>query len=360
MGYNGDIPRIDRGLAIYESDYYAVLGVPLSANVKQVSDAYKQVAKCLRVGFVAETLEAQRASRLFAKWVNPAKEILTKETPKLEYDTILKLRIRRLKDQDPNTLWPKSPGASALRRSNTWESDYQAAVKRLASQLYLSLDELPELTTQLSELNLAYLLCKEGIGVGSGIPSVKPTTKPSSTAPVTARIPVSPISAVNASAVNTTAKPTDPKPTDPKPAPPPPPPKPGENRFQQAMQMMERGQTKEAINFFGIAISMDASQPNYFVQRGIAYQKQGYKSMARADFQKALQLDPANEMAQQGMRETVPTQETPIRQTMQPQPIPQDPKRPKPTNPPNNAGKKPNDQDSDGGLLGRFFGRKKS
>ncbi len=344
MGFNGDIPRIERGLATYENDYYAALGVPLSADAKQIATAYKAVAMSLREGFVGQSEEAQRASRLFAKWVNPAKEILTKETPKLEYDTILRLRIRRLKDQDPATVWPTSPGVSILRRSNTWESDYHAAVQLLAPRLYQSLDNLPELTNQLSELNLAYLLCKEGIGVGTGIPSVKPVVKPPSSSPVTATLPISPLQKAT------------PQPAQPPPAPAPPPPNPAAVRFQQAMQMMERGQFKEAVNFFGFAISSDPTQPDYFVQRGIAYQQQGYKSMARADFQKALQLDPGNQTAQKGMQETVPTQETPIgRRTSQPQQIPQNPNPSNNSNPPNN----PNN-DSGGGLLGRFFGRKKS
>lgn len=108
MGSNSNVPRLNRGLARYETDHFAILGVPLTADSKGIRRGYLQAAKALHPDrFVGDPEGAERANILFAKLVNPANEVLTKERERGEYETVLKMRIKRLLETPP-------PGSLAL------------------------------------------------------------------------------------------------------------------------------------------------------------------------------------------------------------------------------------------------------
>ncbi|MFS8824368.1 J domain-containing protein, partial [Synechococcus sp. R6-6] len=102
MGSNSNVPRLNRGLARYETDHFAILGVPLTADSKGIRRGYLQAAKALHPDrFVGDPEGAERANILFAKLVNPANEVLTKERERGEYETVLKMRIKRLLETPP-------------------------------------------------------------------------------------------------------------------------------------------------------------------------------------------------------------------------------------------------------------------
>jgi len=336
MGFS-DAPQLERGLAQYEMDHFAILGVPLTANAKQISDSYKRVAKALRAGFVSNSEEAAQAGTLFAKWVNPAKEILTKDGERAEYETLLQLHIRRLvnsESQSAEELWPRSEHCDPLRRAADWQFDYQQRVAQIAENQYASLTEVVERTHQLSELNLAYLLLKAG--------AIKLTATPTPTRTAPAPAPSSATSNSTGSSVPFTSKPFNASvsPTDRPPrrtsSQPIPKPKenPAETRYKQAMDMMERGQYKEAVQFLGFAIN-EKPLPEYYLRRADAYFKQGIKGMARADYQQVLRLDPNNQEAKQGLRRVTPTEETATQSSSKKAP-----------------------ESKGGGFLGRLFGKK--
>jgi ABC-type amino acid transport substrate-binding protein len=194
MGANADVPRIDRGLARYETDHFAILGVPLTADPKRIRRGYLQAAKALHPDrFVGDPEGAERANVLFAKLVNPANEVLTKERERSEYEALLKLRIQRLLESPPADLWPTGEAVKGLAESPNWEEEYVQRVEKLAKEQYSSLATLLEKTEQLSELNLAYLLLKAGYKA-SPAPAPKttplggiPTSPPSSAAPFSCR-----------------------------------------------------------------------------------------------------------------------------------------------------------------------------
>ncbi|MFS8893016.1 J domain-containing protein, partial [Synechococcus sp. O70.1] len=176
MGANADVPRIDRGLARYETDHFAILGVPLTADPKRIRRGYLQAAKALHPDrFVGDPEGAERANVLFAKLVNPANEVLTKERERSEYEALLKLRIQRLLESPPADLWPTGEAVKGLAESPNWEEEYVQRVEKLAKEQYSSLATLLEKTEQLSELNLAYLLLKAGYKAS---PAPAPKTPP--------------------------------------------------------------------------------------------------------------------------------------------------------------------------------------
>lgn len=132
MGSNSNVPRLNRGLACYETDHFAILGVPLTADSKGIRRGYLQAAKALHPDrFVGDPEGAERANILFAKLVNPANEVLTKERERGEYETVLKMRIKRLLETPPPRIfgplgkpsraWPSAPiGKKSM--SGGWRS----------------------------------------------------------------------------------------------------------------------------------------------------------------------------------------------------------------------------------------------
>lgn len=348
MGLSGDIPKIERGLGSYETDHYAILGVPLTADAKQISDGYKRVAKSLRAGFVGNSEEGEKASRLFAKLVNPAKEVLAKDKERIEYDAILQLHIRRLLNEPANQsgfLWPESESAVTVRTSKNWEEVYVTTVTRLAETQYQALDSFLQISEDISELNLTYLLLKADYINPSlqGSPVVSsPTPSTGSIRSTTIPFAVPPFSP---SVSSVSFSPSPATPSEPKLAP-------AEVRFNQALEMIERKQYKEAVSFLGIAISSQPNEARYYLHRGIAYQKQGNVGMAKADFQQALRLDPSNQEAKDSLKAllkaasepTTPPTKSSGQKTSQPTPGSK------------KAAAKPKDQG--GGFFGNLFKKK--
>ncbi|MDX2270956.1 MAG: tetratricopeptide repeat protein [Cyanobacteriota bacterium] len=325
MGSSGDAPRIERGLAQYEPDYYAILGVPVNVESKDLRKRSKQVAMALHPDrFVSQPQLKSQAEWLFSKLFSKANELMKSDTERAEYDTLLQLRIRRLTSGGTGDLWPSTPVVKLLRNARNWEAEYVKQVGKIAETQYQSLDQVLERTAELSELNLTYLLLKAGYA--GSVPSA--TTSGFSAA----RIPVTPVP-VAPSPIDT---PTSPPKSNA-----------SEVRYVQALDMIERQQYKEAIQYLGIAIQSEPKNARYYVRRGVAYQRMGNRGMARADYLQALRLDPDNMEAKQGVKETTDVttgnHAAGGKATSQPQKIsPKD---------------KPNDG---GGFLGKIFGGKKS
>jgi len=353
MGSNSNVPRLNRGLARYETDHFAILGVPLTADSKGIRRGYLQAAKALHPDrFVGDPEGAERANILFAKLVNPANEVLTKERERGEYETVLKMRIKRLLETPPPDLWPSGEAVKGLAEHPHWQEEYVRRVEKLAKEQYSSMETLLEKTEQLSELNLAYLLLKAGYQ-GSLAPASRTTTAtgiptPSPSRTTVGGIPASPV----------VAPPTRP-PVQPVPTPPPAPKfSPGETRFIQALDMIERKQYRDAVQYLNFAISAEPNVARYYLHRGIAHLKQGNAGMAKADFMQASRLEPANAELMAEVRRWL-QQVT----TQQPIPVPKD------SVPPTRVASRQTSQaqkvvppprkEDNGGFFSRLFGRKK-
>jgi tetratricopeptide (TPR) repeat protein len=340
MGSNSDVPRINRGLARYETDHFAILGVPLTADSRGIRRGYLQAAKALHPDrFVGDPIAAERANLLFARLVSPANEMLAKDRERGEYEAVIKMRIKRLLDAPPPDLWPYGEAVKGLAESANWQEEYVKRVHKLSTEQYTSMEGILPKTEQLSELNLAYLLLKANY---KGIPASPLTTSTSSTAGgIPVRLPSSP----------PVAPPTRP-PVQPAPTPPPAPQlSPSETRFIQALDMIERKQYRDAVQYLNFAISAEPTVARYYLHRGIAHLKQGNTGMARADFLQVTRLEPTNVelmlevrrwMQQTGPQQPIPGTPT-SRQTAQAQKVvPPPPKK-----------------EDNGGFLGRLFGKKK-
>ena len=154
--------KIDRGIAQQGlDDHYAVLGVPITATPLQVRDRYLVIAKKLHPDVTNLTPEEREiGSRYFARLVNPAYFALNKARERAEYSNVLKLVAKRLvKRSQKVTIY--SEIAKALAKSPTQEN-YEKAVRMVAAVQYQKIGRMLDHAGDISELNLVYLLCRDG------------------------------------------------------------------------------------------------------------------------------------------------------------------------------------------------------
>ncbi|MFS8824500.1 J domain-containing protein, partial [Synechococcus sp. R6-6] len=256
----------------------------------------------------------------------------------------------------PPDLWPSGEAVKGLAEHPHWQEEYVRRVEKLAKEQYSSMETLLEKTEQLSELNLAYLLLKAGYQ-GSLAPASRTTTATGIPTPSPSRTTVGgiPVPPPTSSPV---APPTRP-PVQPVPTPPPAPKlSPAETRFIQALDMIERKQYRDAVQYLNFAISAEPNVARYYLHRGIAHLKQGNTGMAKADFMQASRLEPANAELMAEVRRWL-QQVT----TQQPVPVPKD------SVPPTRVASRQTSQaqkvvppprkEDNGGFFSRLFGRKK-
>ena len=321
--------QIERGLFLLDfTDNHAILGVAVDAEIKDIRKRYLKIARRLHPDSAASETEAVRrqASELLSKLVNPAWEKLSQERDRSEYMIMLKLKGQQgLRQQSELEL-----GNLAKQLSTTANPDhfYATSVKDLASRQYEELDQMLELTAQLSELNLVYLMRKESTGelktgdkkvlyTGSNIPDSGVGIRSQASAP----------------------------------APPPP-------RESQADQYYRRAESYVAKNNFAQAtlelrdaLQADPNNSRCHSLMGMIYLKQNQGTMAKIHFNKALQLDPEDPMAQAGKQQLEGGQNPASKATGAAANAKASPSKASST-------KKPDDK-AGGGLFGLFGGKKK-
>lgn|GEM_PF-239383 len=179
--------RIDRGIGQYDfNDYYAVLGLPLTADSSLVRRRYLLIAKCLHPDIHGRShSEKQVATQYLSKLVNPAYNVLSQERERTEYSAILKLLGKRLMKRNQKFL-PQSDIAQKYLVSLR-EVNYEQTINEIAKVQYQDLGKALEQIGLLSELNLVHILLQEGYNQAPSTPTISsspaytPPTRPVST-----------------------------------------------------------------------------------------------------------------------------------------------------------------------------------
>ncbi len=167
--------RIDRGISQFNHDYYAALGLPIITSPIYIRHVYVSIARILHpdvYGFSAEQKEV--ATQYLAKLVNPAYNVLMKEQERQAYQAIFKLLAKRLMQKSRNI--PIYSTAACELMSAPSDGFYERKVASIAKLQYQSLQNILEYTAQVSELNLVYILYKEGYQYGA--PNLPPVLMP--------------------------------------------------------------------------------------------------------------------------------------------------------------------------------------
>lgn len=328
--------KIEQGLFDLDfTDYHAILGIPVDAEPKDIRKRYLSIARRLHPdsGTATDDVDRQRAAEFLSKLVNPAYEKLSQEKNYTEYCVLLRLKGQQaLKQQDTVVL--TSDSARRVASASDLENSYKAALRELAERQYEQLGQALEITGQISELNLVYLMRKEGRGetVGQMRRSAPaPAAKASNSVPNPAAAPRRPHAA----------------PPDAPAAPPS-----REALVSAYLRRSQEFETKQdyprAILELRDALKIDPTNSVCHSRLGVIYLKTNQVTMARIHFNKALELNPQDEVALEGKRRM----EGPNAKPTAGKP---DPKGGKPSS----KGGKSDPKGNGGGLFGLFGGKKK-
>jgi curved DNA-binding protein CbpA len=255
---------VQQGLFKFEvTDYYAILGVSVDADVSAIRERYLKIAYRLHPDTCkAETQsEKQRANELLSKLVNPAYEQLSKEISRQEFRLILTQVSKNLpKALAQMTL--ASEVAKKLAQSTTnVDLAYNKLLQSLAVDQYKTLDLIYQKIAQLSELNLVYISLIEGKNrkliaqSGSVIPAANSTSNEANPQPISEESPIT-------------------------------------LYIRRAQNYLDRNNSSQAILELKDALKIDPSDTTCHALLGLAYLKQNQVSMAKVHINHAWNANP--------------------------------------------------------------------
>jgi curved DNA-binding protein CbpA len=325
--------NIDRGLFKFDfTDHHAVLGIPVNAEAKEVRKRYLNIARKLHPDSskAATETEKKQASQILSKLVNPAYEQLSQSNNR-DYLVSLNHMGRRLASEG-GKLTLASEAAKQLARSGpNLESLYRSSVHTLATQQYEALDQVLDKIAEISELNAVYLMLKGGsVKTDTGPKPAGAGSQPPGTGPKAPGAGVNTGSSVGSNS---------------------PLPDSGISRIGEYIRRAEGYLAKN--NFAGAvlelreALKLDQNNSRCHTLLGVAYLKQNQATMAKVHINKALQLNPKDELALKGKQhlESLAQKNQGGKQPPKASSQPESRKQP--------------DQSSGGGLFGKMFGPKK-
>jgi tetratricopeptide (TPR) repeat protein len=184
--------RFDRGISQYNHDYYAALGLPIISDPTYIRNVYLRIARILHpdiYGFSAE--EKEIATQYLAKLVNPAYNGLIRGQNRTAYQGIFKLLAKRLMQRSRNIQIHSEVACELVMTPS--DEVYERLVTEIAKVQYESLTQILEYTGEISELNLVYILYKEGYrhGAVNMPPVLAPMLTPKTTS-YTTNVPLPP------------------------------------------------------------------------------------------------------------------------------------------------------------------------
>ncbi|MGV0024542.1 J domain-containing protein [Phormidesmis priestleyi] len=306
--------QIQRGLFMLDfSDHHSILGVSIESEVKEIRKNYLKIARRLHPDSGLAVSEADRllADQLLSKLVNPAWEKLSQEKNRIDHILILKLKGQAA--QRNSSIEVLGSLAKQLMTANNPDYFYRTALQDLADRQYEQFDQAIELTSQISELNLVYLMRREANGE-----SIEPKPQLFTTATHTAKPATEAATAPSIPREESIA----------------------DQNYRRAEAFMSKGNYAQATLELRDALKIEPNNSRCHSLMGMVYLRQNQGTMAKIHFNKALSVNPQDPIALEGKQWLEQKSGT----------APQAP----PAKPASKSSPKPN-----GGLFGGLFGGKK-
>lgn len=259
--------QINQGLFKVDfADHYAVLGIPVNSEIKDIRKRYLKIARSLHPDSLTSASEAekQQATEILSKLVNPAYEKLSQEREWTEYNIILRLKGQQLGRQ-PEAIAAVGELATQLLSAQNLEEAYKTSIQSLAETQYQSLNELLGTIGQISELNLVYLVRKHGQFATSS--EVRQPVTVQVGHPNSANLPstFTPVTAPKTSPID--------------------------QSYRRAEEFLTRGNLAGAILELRDALQVDPNNARCHGLLGLIYLRQNQPTMAKIHVNKALQID---------------------------------------------------------------------
>ena len=302
--------RVDRGISQFNHDYYAALGLPIISSPVYIRHVYLSIARILHpdvYGFSAE--EKEIATQYLAKLVNPAYNVLMKEEERKAYQGIFKLLAKRLMQKSRNVPIHSAIACELMMAPN--DGLYERSVSKIAQVQYQSIKTILEYTAQISELNLVYILYKEGYQYGAD--NMPPVLMPMS--------PTKPPNPYVATYPTSTPKTSYPKPPQYSSYQPPTnrKPDPDETVIQTRIEerdpsaiadrlriceiYISQGDWKSALKDLREILQLDKNNSKCHAMLGVVYKNINQPQMAKVSLQRSLQINPQEPLALKHIKE---------------------------------------------------------
>ncbi|HAN45100.1 MAG TPA: J domain-containing protein [Cyanobacteria bacterium UBA8156] len=261
--------RIDRGLGLYHPEFqdrYAILGLPIHAPSDRIRRRYLAIAKQLHPDVFGRTAEEKnKATFYLSKLVNPAYSVLSQERERLEYLEVMRL-IAKHTIQKGIKVTPHCTAAKKLLHLPSLTL-YENAVEDIAKQQYRVLDDVMAHLGHLSELNLVYVLAKEGYQ-----PFTEREESAADQRTTAAAKGGSDVSAKGAGAIAC---------------------------LRRARQHIDRQEWAAALPELRQALTLDPQNSDGHALQGVVYWHQKLAGPAKKSFQKALEINPNQAIAKE-------------------------------------------------------------
>jgi curved DNA-binding protein CbpA len=307
--------KLTLGLVAFDcQDHYAVLGIPIDCEFKVIRKQYLGINRAIHPDTCGPDVDKTQAITLLSKVVNPAYAVLSNDKQRQEYRVVLRLIGQRYA-QDKERVRIQTAAAQTLLKSRSYQETYAALIQELAKQQFKDLNQFEGIVSQISELNLVYLLrqteeqqvAPETIGLGQPVisSSARPdtaTTRPAPTAaspadPPSAATPqspsddrsVEPPTTVASSARQMNSEVNQKFVTD---------------CIRRAREYLKKGSYAEARRELETTLGKDRFNSECYSLLGQTYLVQKIYSTAGQYFRRARELDPENMEAIKGL-ETV-------------------------------------------------------
>jgi curved DNA-binding protein CbpA len=286
--------NIERGLFKFDFlDHHAVLGIPVNADVKEVRKRYLKIARNLHPDTIKGASEAEKklANQLLSKLVNPAYEQLSQNNR--DYAVNLGHLGRRLAGEKSKVPLTSDAAQKLSKAGINLDNSYKNLVQNLATKQYDSLDKVLDNIAQISELNMVYLMLSGG-KIGPGAVATKTPLGGNQAA----KAPAAKASSGQPSPGNSSGAAPNSKGSSL--------PDSGLSRVPEYIRRAEGYMAKQ--NFAGAvlelreALKLDQNNSRTHTLMGVAYLKQNQATMAKVHINKALQLNPKDELALRGKK----------------------------------------------------------
>jgi tetratricopeptide (TPR) repeat protein len=258
-------------------DSHAFLGVPIDADTTGIRDRYKEIARLMHPDSARwkNSTDKELATKIFSSLITHAYSQLSRAAQLQEQQMMLDLLGRRILTET-NKVDLAGEAAQKLYKESTAaiNNTYQKLLRELADRQYQNLGESMDVTGQISELNLVYLLRRQNQSIGPQ-PSggrVASNSEPLSNNP--APETTTPNSSEVAKVTETANLPRV------------------ENALRRAEEYIGmRNWAKASIELREV-LKEDGNNVKAHAQIAIVYFRQNQSTMAKVHMKKALQLDP--------------------------------------------------------------------
>jgi curved DNA-binding protein CbpA len=271
--------KLEQGLFKLDlTDYHAILGVTVDAKPEQIRERYKLIARMLHPDScqAKSPKEKELANKLLSRFVNQAYDQLSKERKRKEHLVILEQVGKRLAQESANLDSASQAAQMLSKASQNLDLEYKSSVQKLATKQYEHLDQALDAISLLSELNMVFLMKKEGQKIRTEAPAGVSAS---------GTLPTKPTNTVNQ---------PPPKPVEP--------PKASmvEPYIRRADEYIKNNNIAKAILELRDALNLEPNNSTCNSLLGMAYLKQNQTTMAKMYINKALQVNPKDQLALQG------------------------------------------------------------